>query len=91
MFIINKFNYLINDFQFALPPPSEGIYFDVYEFSLRPNECRDIMITWKPSEHGNIRKLIRIEQKDSNKKYEFVILGSCDFPLSQKSKVFLLL
>ncbi|XP_050531513.1 protein abnormal spindle isoform X2 [Daktulosphaira vitifoliae] len=72
--------------QFVLPPSSDGIYFDIFEFSLGPNQCRDIMITWNPSQYGNIRKSIKIEQKDCNKKYEFVILGNCIYPPGKTSK-----
>ncbi|XP_050438518.1 protein abnormal spindle isoform X3 [Adelges cooleyi] len=73
--------------QFTLPPPSDGIYFDVYDFSLEPNSQRLLTITWQPAEYGNIRKLVKIEQKDSNKKYDFVVLGSCNFPPHKRSKV----
>lgn len=66
--------------QFVLPPPSDGVYFDVYEFTLEPNSECELSITWQPSRHGNMRKLIRIEQVDNNKKYDFVILGNCNSP-----------
>lgn len=34
-----------------------------------------------------MRKLIKIEQVNSNKKYDFIILGNCIDPLNKKSKV----
>jgi len=73
--------------QFVLPPPSDGVNFDVYEFTLEPNSQRELSITWQPSQHGNMRKLIRIEQVDNNKKYDFVILGNCNNPPHKKLKV----
>jgi len=35
-----------------------------------------------------MRKLIRIEQLDNNKKYDFVILGNCNNPPYKKLKVY---
>ncbi|XP_026817930.1 protein abnormal spindle-like isoform X2 [Rhopalosiphum maidis] len=72
--------------QFILPSSNDGIYFDVYEFTLQPNSQRKISITWQPSVHGNMRKLIRIEQVDNNRKYDFVIFGNCIDPLQKKLK-----
>jgi abnormal spindle-like microcephaly-associated protein len=34
-----------------------------------------------------MRKLIKIEQVDNNKKYDFVILGNCNSPSYKKFKV----
>ncbi|CAI6348354.1 unnamed protein product [Macrosiphum euphorbiae] len=72
--------------QFVLPPPSDGVYFDVYEFTLEPNSECELSITWQPSKHGNMRKSIRIEQVDNNKKFDFVILGNCNSPPYKKLK-----
>lgn len=73
--------------QFVLPLPSDGVYFDVYKFTLEPNSQRELSITWQPSQYGNMRKLIKIEQVDNNKKYDFVILGNCNSPSYKKFKV----
>lgn len=59
----------------------------MYEFSLEPNSDCELVITWQPSEYGNMRKLIKIEQLDNNRKYDFVILGSCSSPPYKKFKV----
>ncbi|KAF0764759.1 protein abnormal spindle-like isoform X1 [Aphis craccivora] len=72
--------------QFILPHSNDGIYFDVYEFTLQPNSQRKLSITWQPSVYGNMRKLIRIEQVDNNRKYDFVIFGNCIDPLHKKLK-----
>ncbi|XP_060849151.1 abnormal spindle-like microcephaly-associated protein homolog [Rhopalosiphum padi] len=72
--------------QFVLPLPSDGVYFDVYKFTLEPNSQRELSITWQPSQYGNMRKLIKIEQVDNNKKYDFVILGNCNSPSYKKFK-----
>lgn len=64
-----------------------GICFDVYEFTLQPNSRHELSITWKPSKHGNMRQSIKIEQVDSNRKYDFIILGNCVDPLNKKFKV----
>jgi len=74
--------------QFVLPSSNDGIHFDVYEFTLEPNSECELSITWQPSKHGNMRKLIRIEQVDNNKKYDFVILGNCYSPPYKKVKVY---
>jgi len=63
------------------------VYFDVYKFTLEPNSQCELAITWQPSEYGNIRKLIKIEQVDNNRKYDFVILGNCNGPPYKKFKV----
>lgn len=70
-----------------MPPPSDGVYFNVYKFTLEPKSQCELLITWKPSEYGNMRKLIKIEQVDSSKKYDFVILGNCNGPANTKLKV----
>lgn len=70
-----------------MPPSSDGVFFNVYEFTLAPNSQCDISITWKPVEYGNMRKLIKIKQVDSNRKYDFVILGNCNGPPHKKFKV----
>ncbi|XP_022160068.1 protein abnormal spindle-like isoform X2 [Myzus persicae] len=70
--------------QFVLPSSNDGIYFDVYEFTLQPNSQRKLSITWQPSVYGNMRKLIKIEQVDNNRKYDFVIFGNCIDPLHKK-------
>lgn len=70
-----------------LPPPNDGICFDVYEFTLQPNSKRTLSITWKPIISGNIRKVIKLEQVDNNRKYEFIILGNCFAPLNKNLKV----
>lgn len=38
-----------------------------------------------------MRKLIKIEQIDSNRKYDFVILGNCNSPQHKEKKVNLIL
>lgn len=70
-----------------MPHSNDGIYFDVYEFTLQPNSQRKLSITWQPSVYGNMRKLIRIEQVDNNRKYDFIIFGNCIDPLHKKLKV----
>ncbi|KAE9525583.1 hypothetical protein AGLY_014110 [Aphis glycines] len=72
--------------QFILPHSNDGIYFDVYEFTLQPNSQRKLSITWQPSVYGNMRKLIRIEQVDNNRKYDFIVFGNCIDPLHKKLK-----
>jgi len=73
--------------QFVLPPSSDGLHFDVHEFTLPPNSQRELTITWKPSVCGNMRKLIKIEQIDNNRKYDFIVLGNCIDPSNKKFKV----
>lgn len=73
--------------QIVLPPSSDGICFDVYDFVLQPNSQHEISITWQPSMSGNMRKLIKIEEVDSNKKYDFVVLGNCVDPINKQFKV----
>jgi len=58
---------------------------------LEPNSQRELTITWQPSNYGNIRKLVKIAQKDGNGKYDFVVLGNCIDPLRKKFKVIILL
>lgn len=70
-----------------MPSPGDGVYFDFYEFSLEPYSQCKLLIRWQPSEYGNMRKLIKIEQVNSNKKYDFVILGNCSGPPNNKLKV----
>ncbi|XP_060855887.1 protein abnormal spindle-like [Metopolophium dirhodum] len=70
--------------QFVLPSSNDGIHFDVYEFTLQPKSQRKLSITWQPSVYGNMRKLIKIEQVDNNRKYDFVIFGNCIDPLHKK-------
>lgn len=78
---------LITLLQFVLPSSNDGIHFDVYEFTLQPNSQRKLSITWQPSVYGNMRKLIKIEEVDNNRKYDFVILGNCIDPLHKKLRV----
>jgi len=54
---------------------------------LQPNAQRKLSITWQPSVYGNMRKLIKIEEVDNNRKYDFVIFGNCIDPLRKKLKV----
>lgn len=63
------------------------MYFDNYEFTIQPNSQHEISITWQPHVYGNIRKLIKIEQVDSNIKYDFVILGNCIDSQNKKLQV----
>lgn len=70
-----------------MPSPGYGIYFDFYEFTLEPYSQCKLSIRWQPCEYGNMRKLIKIEQVNSNKKYDFVILGNCSGPPKKKFKV----
>jgi len=81
--ILFKTNFL----QFVLPSSNDGIHFDVYEFTLQPNSQHKLSITWQPSVYGNMRKLIKIEEVDNNRKYDFVIFGNCIDPLRKKLKV----
>jgi len=57
---------------------------------LEPNSQRELFITWQPTVYGNMRKLVKIEQKDGNRKYDFVVLGNCVNPLGKKLKVIIL-
>lgn len=77
--------------QFVLPPPSDGIHFNLYKFTLEPNSQCELAITWQPFEYGNMRKLIKIEQVDFNRKYDFVILGNCSGSPHKKFKVSVLI
>ncbi|XP_008182570.1 protein abnormal spindle isoform X2 [Acyrthosiphon pisum] len=70
--------------QFIIPSSNDGIHFDVYEFTLQPKSQRKLSIAWQPSVCGNMRKLIKIEQVDNNRKYDFVIFGNCIDPLHKK-------
>lgn len=63
------------------------MYFDVYEFTLAPYAQHKLSITWQPFKYGNMRKLIKIEQIDSNRKFDFVILGNCNSLPQKKYKV----
>lgn len=82
-----KYYFFILYLQFILPHPSDGIYFDIYEFTLNPNTHRVLSVTWQPILSGNIRKLIKLKQVDSNTKYEFIILGNCIAPVKNNVKV----
>lgn len=60
-----------------MPSLGSGIYFDFYEFTLEPHSQCKLSIRWQPCRYGNMRKIIKIKQVNSNKKYDFVILGNC--------------
>lgn len=81
------YNFVFIILQFVLPPPSDGIHFNLYKFTLEPNSQCELAITWQPSEYGNMRKLIKLEQVDFNRKYDFVILGNCTGSPHKKFKV----
>ncbi|XP_025421851.1 protein abnormal spindle-like isoform X3 [Sipha flava] len=72
--------------QFALPHLSDGIRFNIYDFTLQPHSQHELSITWQPLVYGNMRKTIKLEQKDSNIKYDFVIMGNCIDTLNKKLK-----
>lgn len=63
------------------------MYFDVYEFTLGSYAQHKLLISWQPLEYGNMRKLIKIEQTNGNRKFDFVILGNCNGPPQKKNKV----
>ncbi|VVC38206.1 Hypothetical protein CINCED_3A000313 [Cinara cedri] len=72
--------------QLVLTPPGDGFCFGVYKFTVEPYSQYELAITWQPSEYGNVRKLIKIEQVDSNRKYDFVVLGNCNSPFYKQFK-----
>lgn len=88
---MNTIIFFCPNLQFVLPRPSDDIFFDVYEFILQPNSQRKLSITWQPLVTGNIRKVIKIEQVDSNRKYDFIILGNCIAPVNKNLKVIIFL